>query len=82
MLLSKKEKNKQKQKTRRFANAAFMREKKFQIGGQIVRNSPTLHTYVQLTFVANRREQRVSWRDSSFGEIFTNIKLQTKEKRW
>lgn len=27
------------------------------------------------TLVANRKEQSVSCRDSSFGEIFTNIKL-------
>lgn len=33
------------------------------------------HIEAALTFVANRREQSVSCSDSSFGEIFTNIKL-------
>ena len=33
------------------------------------------HKEAALTFVANRREQSVSCSDSSFGEIFTNIKL-------
>lgn len=33
---------------------------------------------VYLTLVANRSEQSVSWRDSSFGEMFTNIKLKER----